>query len=301
MTEDEINQLNVEINEVFTQQTAIEQEVIAQLSEELFKHSIRIAKAIDRMGYADVLLAKATQAIEWGLCRPNVYGKTTNYTQLFNPRLKHRNESQNLRYQSVDIEIKSGLTMITGANMAGKTVVLKTLGVSQLMAQYGMYVPAASADMVIVDEVLFCIGDEQNEMNGLSSFASEIIKISDALRRTEKENMLVLIDEPARTTNPIEGKAIVQSVGTILNERKSISLITTHYSQLGIGCRRLRVKGFMEEMVDAPLTPHNINRFMDYALIEDANEEVPQEALRIASILGCDEEMIRKAKEFTTK
>ena len=301
MSEDEIAQLNTEINEVFTQQTAIEQEVIVHLSDELFKYHKRVAKAIDRMGYADVLLAKATQVIEWGLCRPNVYGKSTKYKQLFNPRLKHRNESQDLRYQPIDVEVHSGLTLITGANMAGKTVVLKTLGISQLMAQYEMFVPAESADIVILDDVLFCIGDEQNEMNGLSSFASEIIKISDALRRTEKEDMLVLIDEPARTTNPIEGKAIVQAVGSLLNERKSISLITTHYSQLGIGCRRLRVKGFMEEMVDAPLTPQNINRFMDYALVEDENEDVPQEALRIATILGCDEEMIRKAKEFASK
>ena len=78
----------------------------------------------------------------------------------------------------------------------------------------------------------------------------------------------------------------------------SVTLITTHYSQLGLGCRRLRVKGFVEDMVGGELTPQNINRFMDYSLVADDSDEVPHEALRIAAILGCDEEMIAQALGF---
>ena len=155
--------------------------------------------------------------------------------------------------------------------------------------------------MTLFDDVVFCIGDEQNEMNGLSSFASEIIKISDTVTRAANERMLILIDEPARTTNPIEGKAIVQSVVTMLEQKASTTLITTHYSQLGLGCRCLRVRGFVEGLVDVPLSPENINRFMDYSLLPDDSDEVPQEALRIAAILQCNSELLDTARHFLAK
>ena len=153
------------------------------------------------------------------------------------------------------------------------------------------------AETMLFDSVATSIGDDQDEMNGLSSYAAEIIKISDIVRRSRTEHLLVLIDEPARTTNPTEGKAIVQALIGIMQKAASATLITTHYGQLGGDCRRLRVKGFVEDMSDLPLNPRNINLFIDYSLTEDASGEVPHEALRIASILGCDEELLKKAKE----
>ena len=180
--------------------------------------------------------------------------------------------------------------------MAGKTVLLKTLGVAQLLAQFGMFVPAASASITLVDDIVFCIGDKQNEMNGLSSFASEIIKISNVVKQSATAKLLILIDEPARTTNPVEGKAIVQALSNLLAERISISLITTHYAQLGIPCRRLRIAGFREELANAAISPENINLFMDYSLVEDNSDTVPHEALRIATLLGCDTDLINLAE-----
>ena len=224
----------------------------------------------------------------------------TQYKGLFNPRLLHRNQERRLRYQPIDITVQPGLCLITGANMAGKTVLLKTLGIAQLLTQFGMYVPAKSASVSLVDDVIFCIGDEQNEMNGLSSFASEIIKISEVVQLSASQRLLILIDEPARTTNPVEGKAIVQALSDILISRNSFSLITTHYSQLGVPCRRLRIAGFREDLVGAPLSPENINLFMDYSLVEDNSDTVPQEALRIATLLRCDGTLIQKAQHHLT-
>ena len=185
--------------------------------------------------------------------------------------------------------------------MAGKTVLLKSVGTAQVMAQCGMFVPAGEAVVTLVDDVVTSIGDDQDEMNGLSSYASEIIKISNILQRCRKEILLVLIDEPARTTNPVEGKALVQAIAAILEHEASVTLITTHYSGLGVQCRRLRVKGFVEGMADVPITPQNINLFIDYSLDEDENDNVPQEALRIADILGCDREMTSLAREKINK
>ncbi len=284
------------IGALLAEQDDIQQEVCSLLSDMLARYSQPLATALEQMAYTDFLLAKATLGQQWNLTRPRLDDHVC-YRQLFNPRLRDRNEKAGLRYQPVDISIGSGVTLVTGANMAGKTVLLKSIGTAQLMVQCGMYAPALWAETMVFDDVVASIGDEQNEMNGLSSYASEIIKISDILRRSRSEMLLVLVDEPARTTNPVEGKALVQALISLMETATSVTLITTHYGQLGSRCRRLRVKGFVEGMADVPLTPQNINRFIDYSLTEDQSDNVPHEALRIASILGCDEQLIALAQE----
>ncbi len=57
------------------------------------------------------------------------------------------------------------------------------------------------------------------------------------------------------------------------------------------------MRGFVEDMANVPLSPLNINRFIDYSLTEDQSDNVPHEALRIASILGCDEQLIGIAQQ----
>lgn len=302
---EELFDLQRRVNDLFDRQNQIQQQVVAQLSDKLAAYHPILQEAHDRMAYTDFLFAKATLAQKWQLVRPEINHSSTQafkhsstLIKMWNPRLKHRNAELGLRYQPVDITMHNGTCLITGANMAGKTVLLKTVGIIQLMAQFGLFVPAEKAAVCLVDDVVLCIGDEQNEMNGLSSFASEIIKISDALTRAESEHLLLLIDEPARTTNPIEGKAIVQAVASILDGRKSTTLITTHYSQLGLPCRRLRVRGFVEGATDERLTPDNINRFIDYSLLPDDSDDVPQEAMRIAAILQCNASLLSEANAF---
>lgn len=283
------------ISQLLAEQNDIQQEVCVKLSDNLRNHHSALTTAMEQMAYIDFLLAKADLATRWNLCRPQICDRL-HFQNLINPRLRDRNIQANLRYQPVSIDISNGVTLITGANMAGKTVLLKSVGTAQTMIQCGFYAPAETADTMIFDDVASSIGDEQNEMNGLSSYASEIIKISNILQRSRNERLLILIDEPARTTNPVEGKALVQAIITILEQEPSVSLITTHYGQLGSTCRRLRVRGFVEDMADVPLTPQNISRFIDYSLTDDQADDVPHEALRIADILGCDSRMIDLAR-----
>ena len=285
------------MGELIAEQNEIQQQVIAGLCNRLQPLAPALMSALEEMAYIDFTMARAALSREWHLQCPS-QGDEMCLNGLYNPRLKLHNESVGLRYQSVDIELHPGVTLVTGANMAGKTVLLKSIGLAQLMYQFGFPVPAANCCLEPVDDVVFCIGDEQNEMNGLSSYAAEITRISDVMKRSENEHLLVLIDEPARTTNPIEGKALVQAIATIMHQRDSITMITTHYSQLGVDCRRLRVKGFVEELADMPLTAQTINRFIDYSLVADTSDEVPQEALRIAELLDCHPELISQAKHF---
>ena len=288
----------VEMASLLVEQNEIQLQVVTRLCDRLHPYADALSSALEQMAYIDFTLARAVLAEAWQLVPPVHDGGRRSLRQLVNPRLKQHNEAVGLRYQPVDIDLIEGVTLVTGANMAGKTVLLKSVGTAQLMYQFGFPIPCYQAVMEPVDDVVFCIGDEQNEMNGLSSFASEITRISDVVRRSREERLLVLIDEPARTTNPVEGKALVQAIVTLLQESRCLTLVTTHYSQLGVPCRRLRVKGFVENLVDVPLTAQNINRFIDYSLVADDSDEAPQEALRIAEMLTCDTELVATARQF---
>ncbi|MBR1799275.1 MAG: hypothetical protein IJ761_05185 [Bacteroidales bacterium] len=286
----------VRIGELIDQQNSIRQEVCKRLTDTLFAHCTMLSDALQQLAYADFLIAKAELSQQWHLVRPTL-GNHVEYKSLFYPRLKHHNEQASLRYQPVSVSIDRSVTLITGANMAGKTVLLKTLASAQLMAQCGWFVPAEQATIVAVECVVRSIGDDQNEMNGLSSFAAEIIKISDIVKQSREKRMLIVIDEPARTTNPVEGRAIVQAIAETLSEANSFAVVTTHYSGIGNGCRRLRVKGFIEDMLTEPVSPQNISRFIDYSLVDDTADDAPHEALRIASLLGTDSRLLEAAQK----
>ena len=60
----------------------------------------------------------------------------------------------------------------------------------------------------------------------------------------------------------------------------------------------MRVKGFIKDKTDGRLTINNINEFIDYSLIEETQDSVPHEAMRIARILGVDEELLDKAENY---
>lgn len=287
------------LDELQFKHTELEDRIRNNLSEQIHPYKKEINEALTNTAILDILLAKAQQAIDMQLCKPEISASTTCYKKIFNPQVKDVLWQEGKKYQAIDIDIEQGACLITGANMAGKSVILKTVALAQTLFQFGFYVPAEHAEIALVDEVLLCMGDEQSELNGLSSFASEMLRVNTIVQDVKAgKNALILIDELARTTNPTEGKAIVNAMLDFLTDRRARSLITSHYSGIKARCKKMRVKGFIKEHVNGQLTINNINEFIDYSLIEDTHDSVPQEAMRIARILGVDEELLDKAENF---
>ena len=279
--------------------TELEDRIREKLSEQIHPYKKEINEALVNTATLDILLAKAQQTIDMQLCKPEISTSTTRYIKIFNPQVKEVLWQEGKKFQAIDIDIEQGACLITGANMAGKSVILKTVALAQTLFQFGFYVPAEQAEIALVDEVLLCIGDEQSELSGLSSYASEMLQVNAIVQDVKAgKNALILIDELARTTNPTEGKAIVNAMLDFLTDKGARSLITSHYSGIKARCKKMRVKGFVKEHVQGQLTINNINEFIDYSLIEDTHDSVPQEAMRIARILGVDEELLDKAEEF---
>lgn len=283
-------------SDLLDQSNAIEDTIRERLSQELSAQAATLRKSLENTGKLDIILAKAMQAKTMQLVMPTISDKVTSYQGIFNPQLKDILAQQGKHYQPVDIALDASISLITGANMAGKTVLLKTVALSQYLCQFGFFIPALKADICLVSKIMTSIGDDQSEVKGLSAFASEILKINQIVTTAKSEKrLLVLIDELARTTNPTEGKAIVSATANLLNELGIRGIITTHYSGVNSKCRKLRVKGFAEN-ISGTVTKDNLSDYIDYSLVADDSGMVPQEALRIANLLGVDNQLLEMAK-----
>ena len=273
--------------EIYNEVMRIEDEIRAELSSKLRPYSEAMTSALNALADVDINIAKSLQMKELGLCFPTISSDNiSTYKGIFHPEVKSILEKEKREYQKVDIDYGLNPLIIMGSNMGGKTIVLKTLAMCQYLLQFGFGIPAETADMMVYDEIFCLTTDDQSINKGLSSFAAEVKNI-DAVIKASQQNkkILALIDEPARTTNPTEGTALVSSLVKLLQDRAMSLVIVTHYNIKTYNNKCLRVKGLIDGK-------------MNYELVETHEGEVPHEALNIAETLGIDSQWIEMAKEF---
>ena len=274
-------------DDLLLQATELEEGVRRDLSRQLHPLTQAIGEALIALARIDVNMAKALQIRDMGLCFPELSTDgTSRYKALFHPQVKETLASTGRQFQCVDISFGMKPTLITGANMGGKTVVLKTLTLCQYLFQFGFGIPASEAQIAVRQAIYFCIGDDQSIERGLSSFAAEMKNIDAVIKASRQDKkLLALIDEPARTTNPTEGAALVTALLHVLADKPMSLIMTTHYDIEPGDSHCLRVKGFADG-------------HMDYQLVEVHDGEVPHEALTIAESLGIDGEWISAARHL---
>lgn len=278
---------NVDLyNEALVIEDAVRRDIVKALQ----PYADRLDKVLNAIADIDIVLAKALQIKKYNLCIPEWSSEaTTTMKNMFHPEVLEALKQQGDTFQCVDVTYHNGATLIIGANMGGKTVVLKTLAMCQYLFQFGFGIPAEYASMRCFDEVFFCIGDEQSSVKGLSSFAAEMKRIDHVIKvARDNPHILALIDEPARTTNPVEGTALVTALIDLLKNNGMSLLVTTHYNVDVDNCKRLRVRGLEGGK-------------MNYELLEVVEGEVPHEALNIARSLDIDSEWLDAAASMLGK
>jgi DNA mismatch repair protein MutS2 len=201
--------------------------------------------------------------------------------------------------------------VISGPNAGGKTVALKTVGLAALLHQAGLRPPATEAALPVFDAVLADIGDEQSIEMSLSTFSGHVANLV-AILEAATEQSLVLVDELASGTDPVEGSALAQALLARLVEQARLTVATTHYPEVKEWASATSgvlnaATGFDPE-TQAPLyrvalgrpgTSHALRIAerlgLDARVVADARARVAPERLRVAELLAEAEAAERQA------
>ena len=288
-----------------------EDAVRKNLSKKIGEQSESLLENCRRIGRLDYVLAKALMAKSMGLSRPVISGEhTIEISEGRHLQVEEALRKRGKDYMPVSISLSPGVSCITGANMGGKTISLKLTGLVPLMAQYGYFVPCEKAVIGLSNYIRILIGDSQSVERGLSSFGSEMEELKEIFDHA-KERSLILVDEIASGTNPVEGLALTRSIVEFLSEKPYITLITTHYDRVSgdSKVKNMQVRGLGNvdfRKLNSELSLANrrerieiIGKYMDYRLEPvEQGSTVPKDALNIARMLGLPKEIIDNATEF---
>ena len=288
----------------------------------------------DTCGLLDFRLAKADLAVRWKASQPVLVnpGEPALLVNVSHPLISKHLQKQGLEFTPISIEIRKGTTVISGANMGGKSITLKTTFLALLMCQLGFFPVCESLQTPVYDYFAYEAVQNGDLLRGLSSFGLEAVKIRDHYRRSRIQNGLIIMDEPCKGTNPSEATAIVNALSKIYGETDSSFLIATHYQVTPKpGVRFYQVRGIRPEalikisdnlhekqILQGPMERHTasgvssmaqpdlredlmrvrkIQKLMDYQLEEiDGDHSIPSGAIKIAELLGVDNELLDEMK-----
>ena len=262
------------------------QRILQELSDLFRPHAAEIANNAWIIGHLDLVRAKIRFMQETGSVVPDLSEEQD--IQLLSVRHPLiENAVANDLYFGPDLtEI-----VITGPNTGGKTIMLKTLGLAQIMAQSGLPILADKGSRVgIFSQIFADIGDEQSIEQSLSTFSSHMTNIVSILEQVDSES-LVLLDELGAGTDPQEGAALAIAILEDLRIRQIKTMATTHYPELkAYGIETDWVENASMEFDTDSLRP--TYRFM---------QGVPgrSNAFEIARRLGLSEVIVGHAQEQT--
>ncbi len=231
----EVVELNNELKELEYSERREIVRILSRFTDMLRPEVEAIASAEEYLARVDMLRAKARWAAENGAVKPIL----STEGRLLLRTARHALLEQTLKAQGrkivpLDMELDSAkrIMVISGPNAGGKSVCLKTAGLTQYMFQCGYPVTVAeNSEFPIFERIYIDIGDEQSIDNDLSTYSSHLTNMKEMLAGAS-EHTMVLIDEFGSGTEPVIGGAIAEAILERLVERRCYGVITTHYSNI---------------------------------------------------------------------
>jgi DNA mismatch repair protein MutS2 len=256
--------------------------ILAELSRHVGAHADDLAHAVEVLAAIDFALACGALSRGWRGCPIEPSGDVE-LIAARHPLLDPET------VVPIDLPLTGvRVLVLSGANTGGKTVALKTLGLCALLHQCGLFVPAERARLPVFADVLADIGDEQSIAASLSTFSGHLRNLVHVLEAATPRT-LVLLDEVAAGTDPIEGAALARALLDELSQRAALTITTTHYAE---------VKQW------ASATPGALNGAVGFdpetlapTYTLTLGRPGPSHALEIARRLGLDASVIERARE----
>jgi DNA mismatch repair ATPase MutS len=264
-----------------------------------------LAACMDAIADFDFTLARAKLAKAYGGCPVTFTENEVSFVDMINPRVADALKGRERSFTPVSIEARSGAAVITGANMGGKSVALKTLALNALLVKAGLLPFAKQAKLPLFEGIFIVAEDMEDIDRGLSSFGAEIAQFNETLQAVLalKGVCLILLDEFARGTNPEEGAMIVRAVTRRLNKLPHISVLTTHYDGVAaFGNVHYEVVDLREMDVGAVAREIASNKgrgadviaaHMNYGLYRaEGYDSCPRDARNICRLLDMDSDIL---------
>lgn len=266
--------------------------ILSQVSRQIQPFADPIEGSVDIVGYWDSVQAKARLAKRYGGKMITLSGNRDWILQeTVNPLLYWILEESQIVRNTVEIYAPQQMVLLSGPNTGGKTVLLKTLGLSALAARTGFFYPGAGKLAVpFFDSYFIDLGDPQSIEEHVSSFSGHVVKMKRILDGVGPKS-LILVDEMNSATDPEEGAALALAfVETVLSQEGAILVATTHDPRLkAMGVQDKRVISASILFDEATLKP-------TYRVVFGAPGR--SRALETAERLGMPKAVLDRARSF---
>ncbi|MDX1672119.1 MAG: DNA mismatch repair protein MutS, partial [Balneolaceae bacterium] len=215
----------------------LEYELFEELRQFVANFAVEIQQVAEALAELDCLQSFAEVAFRHNYCKPSIADD-----QVIDIRQgRHPVVEQTLPpgepFIPNDIHVENEqhqILIITGPNMAGKSIVLRQTGLITLLAQVGSFVPAEEAHIGLVDKIFTRVGASDNPAAGESTFLVEMNEAANILNNATR-NSLILLDEVGRGTSTFDGLSIAWALAEYLHNQPSVAaktLFATHYHEL---------------------------------------------------------------------
>ena len=212
---------------------ALEQRLFAELREMVAREVPRIQRVAEHVASLDVLAALAEVAVRRDFVLPAVGdGFALEIRGGRHPVVETMMPREEFIPNDIHLDADARVMILTGPNMAGKSTVLRQVGLIQLLAQVGSFVPARAARVGIVDRIFTRVGASDNLVRGQSTFMVEMNETA-AILHAATPRSLVLLDEIGRGTSTWDGLSLATATTEHLHDQVGCKTIfATHYHEL---------------------------------------------------------------------
>ncbi len=229
-TIDELHALEQDIEEKQAAAVAREKQIYDAAVNELAQSIPELQSISDALAELDVVLSLAQIAARDGYSRPTFDHRGE--IRIRDGRHPVVEQVEEFVPNDLAMDHDTSLVVLTGPNMAGKSVFLRQAAVICLLAQVGSFVPAREACVPIVDQVFARVGASDALAEGISTFMMEMLEVSTILERATSRSLIIL-DEMGRGTSTFDGMAIAWAIAHELASRtQAKTLFATHYHEL---------------------------------------------------------------------